>query len=126
VKQLIRGGSDPWSLRNTLRRAFGHSEMKSVSRGFAGGTLPAGLASVVPNPIPPALQSVAETFVELQQARHEADYDLARSFSRSEVTDLIERCETAFQDWDAIRSSDAARTYLVLLLTGERLRRRGP
>jgi len=123
VMGLVRG--PPYELRPVLRRAFDHSEMKTMSKAFAGGTLPASLATVLAAPVPPGIQLVAETFVDLQQARHEADYDLSRNFSRAEVNDLIERTRAAFDRWRAVKGSDAARLYLVALLVGEKLRKRG-
>ena len=123
VVQFIKG-PNPRGLRNLLRRDFVHSEMKKMSQSFAGGTLPSALAEALVGPIAPDLQLVAEAFVELQQARHEADYDLSRSFTRAEVNDLIERARAAFQSWNAVRTSESARLYLATLLTGERLRKR--
>lgn len=122
VIRLIRGGADPGTLQNSLRRAFAHSEMKRISSAFAGGNLPSSMKSALTGAAPPDIRLVAETFVDLQQARHEADYDLSRSFTRAEVTDLIHRTRTAFARWNAVRTSDPARVYLTLLLVGERLR----
>jgi hypothetical protein len=58
VKQFVRG-QNPWDLQNVLRRAFDHSEMKSMSRAFSGGTLPAGFASALAGPVPPELWSTS-------------------------------------------------------------------
>lgn len=41
--------------------------------------------------VPVPLQNVVQAFVDLQQARHEADYNLAKSFTRSEAQALIDQ-----------------------------------
>ena len=56
------------------------------------------------------------TFVDLQEARHEADYDVARRFTRGEVLDLVDRAEQAFTDWKCVRKSIQADTFLAGLL----------
>jgi len=57
-------------------------------------------------PIIDKLKSIAGTFVDLQQARHEADYNLRISFTRSEAGTLVELAEKAFSDWNGIRNDD--------------------
>jgi hypothetical protein len=123
VLGLVRG-PNPDDVRNLLRRAFDHGEMKRVCAAFSGGTLPPSIAAALAGPIPADLRLVAEAFLELQQARHEADYDLSRSFTRADVQGLITKTRDAFHGWEAVRTSEAARLYLASLLTGERLRRR--
>jgi hypothetical protein len=123
VQWLVRG-PNPDKLRNLLRRAFDHGEMKSVSRAFRSGTLPSNQAAVFANPVPADLRSVAGAFLELQEARHEADYNLSRTFTRAEVRGLVARVRDAFRLWHDVRTSEAARLYLAALLAGERLRKR--
>ena len=60
---------------------------------------------------PPELVNVAATFVDLQQARHEADYNTAGRFSRRKVLDLVDRAEQAFVDWNRVRRSVQADTF---------------
>ena len=50
--------------------------------------------------VQPELTEVAATFVDLRQARHEADYDTTRRFTRQDVIDLVDRAEQAFRDWN--------------------------
>jgi len=123
VLGLVKG-PDPDGLRNLLRRAFDHGEMRTMCAAFSGGTLPASLAATLGGPVPADLRRVAKVFLELQQARHEADYDLSRSFTRADVQGLIAKTRDAFHGWEAVRTSEAARLYLAALLTGERLRKR--
>ena len=66
--------------------------------------------------VQPELAGIATTFVDLQQARHEADYDTTRRFTRQDVIDLVDRAEQAFQDWHAVRRSLQADVFLAGLL----------
>ena len=100
-----------------MNRAYGHNEMYEVSKAFAHGDWPRlfdplrGICF-----IPDEVKRVAQTFADLQQARHAADYDLTVRFSRSDTLDLVERAEKAFRDWQAIRNEDLARIYLACFL----------
>jgi hypothetical protein len=103
-------------LRGRFARTFDHGDMRSASRQFASpqpAQLPAltGGASV-----PQAVQDVAAAFVELQEARHEADYNLDRSFTRSECVNLVARSAQAFATWQAVRNDPVARTFLAAML----------
>ncbi len=75
--------------------------------------------------LPPDLVAVASAFIELQEARHEADYNLAPTFYRSSVNDLIEQADRAVKDWKKLKEShpDTAEVFLLALLLGDRVRR---
>lgn len=94
--------------------------MKAVSRRFAAGNL-------LPTPsgeirVPEPLQKVAETFVVLQEQRHQADYNLARLFRREETEILLDRVVECLTLWEQDHGRDAtARLYLAALLGGERV-----
>ena len=104
-----------------MSRAFIHSEMNKASKSFAGGNLPQRFNTVSGGQAVPAnLRGVAQAFVDLQQARHEADYNLARSFSRADAQAFVDQADQAFNDWQAIRNDDYARLYLVCLLLWDR------
>ena len=122
VKRFVSGG-DRQSLRHVLRRAFIHSHMKEVAVQFAGGTLKDRLKPAIgSHPIQPELCSVARTFANLQEHRHAADYDTARTFTRFEVLGYQADAQQAFDDWDAINRTLQADTFLVALLTYGHLR----
>lgn len=121
---LVAGqGASRDQLRHVLRRAFAHGEMRAVSKSFGGGNLPApwchagavGQAS-------PDLRQVALAFVELQEARHRADYDLSRPFSKQEALDFVQQSSAALQAWDRCRRSQEGDVFLVALLTNKQLR----
>ncbi len=70
--------------------------------------------------VPEDLRSVAKTFVLLQEARHSADYDNVRIWSRLEVREKIAQVKRAFLQWDGIRTHPAANEYLLSLLVGNK------
>ena len=68
------------------------------------------------------LMAVADAFVELQEARHDADYDLSRVYTRREATDLVKRTRRAFAAWKKCRENQDAHVYLIALLVHARLK----
>lgn len=106
-------------LRQALRRSFVHADMKSASRSFAGGT-PAQVWQAAAGAVSADVIKVAESFIELQDARHEADYDHARTWTRQEALDLVRRVEEAFEAWARAKKGRDACAYLVALLAKTR------
>ncbi len=116
----MMSGNDRRALRRCLARAYAHRNMLKVARQFASrGVSLKLLPGLKGLPLQPELVAVAETFVDLQQARHEADYDIVRRFNRNEVLDLADRAQAAMADWRQIRKSAQADTFLVGLLAFE-------
>jgi hypothetical protein len=109
-------------LRLILSRAFVHGTMHAASRRIAGGNLPAHFGWTTP--IPAELRTIAGVFTELQNARHQADYDLAHPFTRADAARLVQQAENAIASWPAVADDDAARLYLVLLLAWKNLDQR--
>lgn len=113
------GGKDRVTLRGAVSRAFNHGQMKSVSEAFAGKGKNPWKDLFPGQSVPADLETVASTFVELQQARHEADYDQTRSFTRREVQAIIERADVAIQAWPGINDDPLTHAYLLgLVLKG--------
>lgn len=92
-------------LRLLLPRAFGHEEMAQACRTFAtAGKKPAIMATIYSGLVIPAeLSGVAQAFLDLQKARHDADYATHRSWTRTETLTEVERAEQAFSDWEQVR-----------------------
>lgn len=110
-------GPERAALRGCLGRAFVHADMKRVAQQFSGGGVSPKLSpGMNGQAVQPELIGVAATFVDLQQARHEADYDTARRFTRPDVIDLVDRAEQAFRDWHTVRKSVQADVFLAGLL----------
>lgn len=113
-------------LRCLVSRAFVHAEMQRVAKTFLSGTgaLPGHVQAAFTGTIPGEVQSVARAFINLQEARHRADYDLLSPFARAEVQGLVAVAEQAFADWNGVkarpRDKTAVELFLSSLLLGER------
>ena len=59
---------------------------------------------------------MAETFVELQNRRHIADYDLSLAFTRVRTLNSIDLARRSFAAWARKRASDEANVFLAALL----------
>jgi|tagenome__1003787_1003787.scaffolds.fasta_scaffold19677877_2 uncharacterized protein (UPF0332 family) len=108
-------------LRQIFARTFEHGEMKAICAQFAKDQLPRRLRSVVPS-VSPVLRHIATTFVDLQAARHEADYNLAKRFSRNEAIVLILRAGVAYDEWVALPWNKEADAFVVALAMGRKLK----
>ena len=119
----LLGGFARAALRSCLARAFNHATMKTVAKQFAqGGVSPKLSPGLNGEPIQDELVRVAGAFVDLQQHRHEADYDMRRRFTRLEALSITTDAERAFLDWRVVRGSPQADTFLVGLLAYEKMR----
>ncbi|HNB90352.1 hypothetical protein [Plasticicumulans sp.] len=118
-------GTHRRALRQRIARACEHGEMRRVCERFAqpAGRLPPGLQTLLPGGVPPALQQVAATFVELQEARHEADYNLASSLTRTDAQRLIELARRACSTWVTVRECEESRVFLLAFLFFKQLQR---
>lgn len=115
--RLMLAGRDRTALRHCLARAFGHAAMRQVAQQFSNDSVSPKLSPGLDGrALQPELLRVAGALVELQEARHKADYDTARRFTRREVLDFVERAEQAFADWHGVRGSIQADTFLTGLL----------
>lgn len=114
--------AQPPGLRARLQRAFTHSDMKNVCSQFGGvsGKSPQKLHTLLSAQLSPGLVTVARTFVDLQEARHAADYDVSTDFNRADALSLIQKVEAAFSAWRHERNSLDARVFMIALLVNER------
>jgi hypothetical protein len=86
--------------------------LREASTSFRQSQLPHALQSAG-YVTPDDLRLVAKTFVDLQDARHKADYDTAKSFTRDEVQTHIREVRKAFEAWDRVGETTEARMYLA-------------
>jgi hypothetical protein len=114
---LISEATSNWgnaSLRTALGRAYDHGVMKAASNRivdtkkfpFAGED-----ETVVNN-----LRFVAQTFSQLQEDRHFADYNLTKDLDPAEALAQVKSAEEIFHTWPSIRGQQIAQAYLVSLL----------
>jgi NOL1/NOP2/fmu family ribosome biogenesis protein len=66
-----------------------------------------------PTPIEAELKSVIAKFTQLQKDRYEADYDVGKSWSRTEVTRTLELADEIFATWRRVRKDRLAQDHLL-------------
>ena len=121
---------NPMTLRidHRVSRWFTHTRMKTVSGWFlqpasAPRAIQAMLTLGRDRFVPPALELLAEYLIDLQLARHAADYDPAQRLTRTEAHQIVAKAEDAFELCDQLASHPMYRFYLLLLLTGDEIAR---
>ena len=67
------------------------------------------------------LQLIANTFADMQEHRHNADYNGEIAWSRTDVLEKIKSVETAFRSWKEIRDEPEAQNFLLRLLAGTKV-----
>ncbi len=100
--------------RPGLARMFDHGVMKKVSKKTIDASkMPyAGEDPVIVN----KLRSFAGLFVQLQQQRHEADYNIMDAWTLTQSLKEMLAANRAFEIWQEIRTENISRDYLVSLL----------
>lgn len=117
----------PDGLSLLMQRAFNHGEMRNVCKSFAdghraairgkqSGQPPPTTRELIALPFDPALFGVIQAFIDLQEARNEADYYLGKQWNRLDVLNRVQTARQAFADWAATRNSTTATVFLVALL----------
>jgi hypothetical protein len=101
------------SQRHRFARLFDHGRMKTCSSKVASRPLSDDSAEV---PAAEDLRLVADSFVKLQQARHTADYDNSKVWSRTQVYEMIALAKDAIAAWSRIRERELAQDYLLDLM----------
>ena len=119
--------ANPAGLRPLIQRAFDHGDMRAVCRGFAEGhkaairnhqpgNPPPATRTLVTLPLDARLYAVAQAFVDLQEARHDADYNVTKQWNRLDVLNHVQTARQAFADWAAVRGTPDAAVFVVALL----------
>lgn len=90
--------------------------MYEVCQRFAKEAPVPTTARLLSLPLEVGLQYIARAFVELQDARHAADYDLSTSFDRFAVLRTVEMAGQAFREWALVKDRPNASVFLAALL----------
>ncbi len=115
--------TDP-GLQKLVSRAFNHGEMRQACEQFRDDKrLPDHLKATSPTPLPDDLKLVASAFVQLQEVRHAADYDVSRTFNQADTMTLLQTARQAFEAWQRVRNEQIATVFLVNLLLGSKWKR---
>lgn len=110
--------------RNAVSRWYSHIEIKSVSQWVisrsAGRTLPQRIGMLL-DQVPPTLVEIAYAFLDLQEARHDADYDHTADVTVLDTRRHIDRAREALAHLVALDGDRVYDNYLMLLLGGPKL-----
>jgi hypothetical protein len=121
---VISAATSNWSeeaLRPILGRIFEHGKMKSACEARISelNSYFEGNPSVSREQVVSIhLHWVANTFVQSQQQRNDADYNTAKVWTDTEVAALIASVSQAFKSWRIICREPAAQALLVSMLGG--------
>ena len=107
ARLFVRGGVEAQS---RLRRSIRHQEVFEVARRFHGGTLPRRFEGTLT--ITDELSDAAGVFMELQKARHDADYEPTRTFRKEDVHYFADAVERVLDRWSTLRTTDEGRLFL--------------
>ncbi|MGA1263276.1 MAG: hypothetical protein ACO331_05125 [Prochlorothrix sp.] len=125
---LIASGSQVITQKVALRphvaRTYQHGDLKKAANSilliqvaYQSGRQPSQqlqwLGQFLRLPIEPELSFVCQTFIDLQELRHQADYDLSQSFSRLQAATAVSQARAAHVSWKAIRHSHNAEIFLL-------------
>lgn len=114
-------------LRQVVARAFTHNAMNEASKSFGSGNLPPLYnALFTGSALPSELKRIAAAFVDLQQNRHRADYDLSEPMSRQDALNAVQQVRSAMNDWNTLKQNnkEMARLYATCLLLWNNLKGR--
>ena len=102
-----------------IQRWFEHGDMKRVCGMFSVPTAPRQLTAILGEPISGDMQMVAQSFIQLQEARHDADYDLATTWTRLTAQQYAQVARNAFAAWTRIRRTHEANVFALALLSAK-------
>jgi uncharacterized protein (UPF0332 family) len=105
--------------QQALARTFSHTSMREICELVVKQPLPTILVPLLGSSASNELTRVANTFVALQDWRHNADYNVNLNFIREEGRERVDEVEDVFAAWKLIPTS-IANPFLILLLIGKR------
>jgi uncharacterized protein (UPF0332 family) len=115
--------ADPPHLRPLAARAFQHGDMKEVCAEIVKTPVTKKMQGVFTSNISPELRAVCNSFLELQDDRHEADYNVGRSFAQSDALKSLSSSEAAFLAWDTLQRNTEGTIFLTALVFHKRWNR---
>jgi hypothetical protein len=99
-----------------IHRWFDHVEMKRICSEFASPTLNKPLKDLLDTGVSQDMQTVAVNFIRLQEARHNADYDLDYQLSWGQARDFVESAVSAIGAWERTEYSEERTIFSLSLL----------
>lgn len=116
IDEAARRISTNTALQPYIARSFEHKNLKDAANKIIAQSSPQPPwpGQLLSAPIEPELARVCNAFVDLQSLRHQADYNVAKTFKRADVVFEVSRAKAAHQDWAQTRASDNATVFLLL------------
>ncbi len=121
---LCGAGRGDTAFRQLAARAFVHGKMRSACAEFLKPNArqvhallqPFWTSLAIANS--PQAQLIAQAFIDLQDDRHAANYDLSVSFSRPIALSAVTRAEAAVTAWRHLKATnpEACRLYALVLM----------
>jgi uncharacterized protein (UPF0332 family) len=102
-----------------LYRGFNHGQMKKVCEELDKATMSSSFqVKLGRTSISPGMRDFATAFVQLQKARHRADYDPSppTPFSISDTNDLIDVADAAITKFDQTAADERADVLAMMLV----------
>ena len=121
---LTMTAAESWTVgreRHRLARLFEHGRLKTASLALPGKLRERLGDNASPDDQKTAdtLGAIAKDFVALQQDRNSADYDNSRTWSYTEVENVIVRAHDLYLGWITVRKTPLAESYLLDMLGGK-------
>ncbi len=103
--------------RFRLARSFTHQALRDTCEWIAGrGKLPQHAGTLIAPPRHTAIEDVAAAFLDLQEARHAADYDHLASFDKTTVLQHVRVADLAIETLAGASPQDRQTLFALLAL----------
>ncbi len=99
-----------------IYRWFDHVEMKRVCSEFASSTLNKPLSDLLDEGVSQDIQTLAVSFIRLQEARHNADYNLDYQLTWGQARDFVQSAISAIGAWERTANSEERSIFILSLL----------
>jgi hypothetical protein len=113
-------------LRTAVARSFEHQAVRAAAEALGAvsrkPTAAHWFRPHVTDPISPDLSFICDTFVDLQERRHKADYDMGTTFTRLQASGVVNIARRAHLLWPQQRNTHNA--HAVMLAAAKLLRAR--
>jgi hypothetical protein len=103
-------------VNHRIQRWFDHSEMKKICGRFLKESLDQPLLGLIGQTASSDLQLVCRMFIELQEARHDADYNLNSNLNPQRTIQYVGSAQAAIYAWQRIRQTAEANIFILSLL----------
>lgn len=123
IERSLESLTNSPEVRSLISRAYKHEDMAKTCAAF-DGHLSDQIKAVYGGNVDVDLKRAAKLFVDLQRARHRADYNLDASLAHSDAKLLLSRIEETINKWNAIENLPITQIFLAALLLNQHWNRK--